>query len=113
MCEAKKKSIMAHSICYSVYTLTGHYLYRDFNVSVTIPERSLGGVGRLSLLDLRGNLTGLCSTGSHLPDSTSFPRLFQETPAHSPGAGTGTELCQPVPGGSGLGELPAMRQRRG
>lgn len=79
MCvKGKKKSIMAHSICYSVYTLRDHYLYRDFNVSITIPERSLGGAGRLSLLDSKGNLTGLCSTGSHLPAVRVFPDSFKK-----------------------------------
>lgn len=77
MCvREKKKSIMAHSICYSVYILKDRYLNRDFNVSINVPKRSLGGVERLSLLDSRGNLTHLCSTGSCLPDSTSLPRLL-------------------------------------
>lgn len=64
---------MACSICYSVYTLKDHYLYRDFNVSINVPKRSLGRKERLSLLDSRGNLTWLRSAGSRLPDSTSFP----------------------------------------
>lgn len=54
-----KKSIMARSICYSVYTLKDHYLYRDFNVSINVPKRRLGGAGRLSLLESGGELNSV------------------------------------------------------
>lgn len=64
---------MARSICYSVYTLKDHYLYRDFNVSINVPKRNLGGVERLPLLDSRGNSSLLRSAGSRLLDSMSFP----------------------------------------
>lgn len=79
MCEGKKKSIMARSICCSVYILKDHYLYWDLNVSINAPERSLQAGERLSFLESRGNSIRLHATGSRLLVARAFPNSCKES----------------------------------
>lgn len=86
MCaKGKKKSITARSICYAVYILKDHYLYKDFNISITLRGALGEGRGCHSLNHGGFHSAELCRL--MFANGMSFPKLLQKkkNPAHCPG----------------------------
>jgi len=74
--KGKKKSITARSICYAVYILKDHYLYKDFNISITLRGALGEGRGCHSLNQGGFHSAELCRL--MFANGMSFPKLLQK-----------------------------------